>query len=190
MLKKIKNTIKDRPFLYFYLRKMAMLMRIKVNKWYKVSSSAWIRRRQDFISQDVVIGDYSYIGNFCTIYPKVKIGRYVLLAPRVSIIGDDHLYADVGTPIYFSGRPVIRETVIEDDVWIGHSAIIMTGVKIGAGAVIAAGAIVTKDVDSCTIVAGVPARKIKDRFLNKTDAERHLFELSEMNFPYSPPKTI
>jgi len=56
------------------------------------------------------------------------------------------------------------ETTIEDDVWIGQGSIILSGITIGRGAIIAAGSVVTKDVPSYEIHAGVPAKKIKDRF--------------------------
>ncbi|SHM79925.1 transferase hexapeptide (six repeat-containing protein) [Caldanaerovirga acetigignens] len=64
---------------------------------------------------------------------------------------------------FFNWRRTHR-VVIGHDVWIGHGAILLPGVKVGTGAVVGAGAVVTKDVEPYAIVAGVPARKIKERF--------------------------
>ena len=67
----------------------------------------------------------------------------------------------------------MRRTAIEADVWVGHSAIIIAGVHIGRGAIIGAGAVVTKDVPPYEIHAGVPARKIGERFSNQADRAIH-----------------
>ena len=65
-------------------------------------------------------------------------------------------------------------TTVEDDVWIGHRAIIFAGIKIGRAAIIGAGSVVTKDVPPYTIVAGVPAKKIGERFnANIEDRKKH-----------------
>lgn len=95
-----------------------------------------------------------------------------MLGPRVSIVGDDHAYWKPGVPMLFAGRPPMRRTVIGPDVWIGCGAIIMTGVSIGDGAIVAAGAVVTHDVAAYEIHAGVPARCIGRRFAS--DAERQM----------------
>ena len=65
-------------------------------------------------------------------------------------------------------------TIIEDDVWIGYGAIIMSGVTIAKGCIIAAGAIVTKNTEQYSIYGGNPARKIASRFENKDDIEKHI----------------
>lgn len=116
------------------------------------------------ISKDLVAGEYSYIGNGSLIYPKVRIGRYTMLANKVMVVGSDHYFRDASLPIIFSGREELKETIIGDDVWVGARSIVRAGVKIGNGAIVAAGSVVTKDVEPYTIVAGVPANKIKMRF--------------------------
>lgn len=123
------------------------------------------------ISTDFVADEYSYIGNNCTIYPGVTIGRYTMLAQFVQIIGSDHNYNFAGIPTIFSGRPPLKMTNIGRDVWIGANSIIFTGVKIGDGSIIAAGSIVTKDIPDFVVVGGVPAKVIKSRF--KTDEEKY-----------------
>ena len=72
----------------------------------------------------------------------------------------------------FAGRPDPEKTTIEDDVWIGNSSIIMAGVTIGRGAIIGAGSVVTKDVPAYEIHAGVPNKKIRDRF-SPEEIEKH-----------------
>src|SRR5690606_22424638 len=115
------------------------------------------------ISRDLVAGAYSFIAGNCTIYPQVVIGRYTMLAPEVKIIGEDHNFHFPHKPMIFSGRPNQTKTIIGDDVWIGSRSIIMKGVKIGDGAIVAANSVVTKDVEPYAIVAGVPAKIIKYR---------------------------
>ncbi len=97
----------------------------------------------------------------------IKIGSKVMLGPNVTILGGDHnirvigkYMFDVKTKLPENDLPVI----IKDDVWIGASATILKGVKIGEGSVIAAGALVIKDVPPYSIVGGVPAKVIKYRF--------------------------
>ncbi|MFV0210964.1 CatB-related O-acetyltransferase [Empedobacter falsenii] len=125
------------------------------------------------ISKDLKAGKYVYIGPFCNIYPKVVIGDYTLIANNVQIIGADHNYKKVGTPITFSGREVLKETIIGKDVWIGAGCIISTGITIGDGSIIAMGSVVTKNVEPYSIYGGVPAKKIKNRFENLNDMYLH-----------------
>ena len=100
-----------------------------------------------------------------------------MIANRVAIIGrNDHDYHCIGIPTRLA--PQIRDsnymgactnqwTVIEDDVWIGYGSIILSGIRIGTGSIIAAGSVVTHDVSPYSIWAGVPARKIANRFSEK-----------------------
>jgi acetyltransferase-like isoleucine patch superfamily enzyme len=121
------------------------------------------------------VGNDVYIGRGCTIAVDGKIGNYVLIANQVGLIGRlDHDYKCVGVPMRYApwigDDPVIQniqELTIEDDVWIGFGAIILSGVDIGRGAVVAAGSVVTKDVEPYNIVAGVPAKPIGIRFSKK-----------------------
>jgi len=92
----------------------------------------------------------------------IEIGSNTLLGPGVTIWSQNHKYMSRAIPIYKQGWTYQR-VVIEDDVWIAARAIILPGVKIGKGAVIGAGSVVTKDVASFAIVAGVPSRQVKMR---------------------------
>lgn len=116
------------------------------------------------ISKDLVANEHSYIGPGCVIYPLVEIGRYTMLAPEVKIIGGDHNFKKIGCPIIFSGRDLQKKTVIGDDVWIGYGTIIIRGVKIGNGSIVAANSVVVKDIPPYCIYGGNPAIFIKRRF--------------------------
>ncbi len=125
------------------------------------------------ISPDLVAHEFSYIGPECIVGPRVELGAYSMLGPRVSIVGADHVFDQPGVPIIFSGRPELKSTVIERDAWVGCGSVLMAGVRIGRGAIVAAGAVVTKDVLPYEIVGGVPARKISDRFDTAAARETH-----------------
>jgi len=132
------------------------------------------------ISKDLIAHEFAYIGPGCTIAPCVSIGRYSMLAPNVSILGGDHVFTDPNNPIIFSGRPPMPKTKIGEDVWIGANAIIMAGITIENGAIIAAGSIVTKDIEAYTIHGGNPAKYIKMRF-NEKEIDLHKKMLQKLN---------
>ena len=108
------------------------------------------------IGEDCVIGPYNLIlGQGGT-----RIGNNVIIAPRVSILPINHYYQDSTKPIKeqgISGKGII----IEDDVWIGHGATILDGVRIMKGSVIGAGAVVNEDIPAYTLVVGSPAKEKK-----------------------------
>lgn len=135
---------------------------------------------KSYISRDLEAGRYSYIGPGCSIYPKVSIGEFSMLANNVSIIGGDHRYDIIGKPVILTGRDIIKETIIGSDCWLGAHSIIMSGVHIADGCIIAAGAIVTKDTDPYCIYGGVPAKKIKNRFSSDEDLMKHINKISEI----------
>lgn len=92
----------------------------------------------------------------------VFIGDRTLVGYRTQIISGNHIIPGDKAPIFNSGHEY-KAVHISEDVWIGASCIIMPGVTIGVGAVVAGGSVVTKDVPDYSIVAGVPAKIIKDR---------------------------
>lgn len=126
-----------------------------------------------YISRDLVTEKNVYIGPRCHINPKVKIGAFTMLANDVRIMGGDHRYDIPGMPIMYSGRGELKPTTIGRDCWIGAYSIIMCGVNIGVGSIIAAGSIVTKDVEPYSIYGGVPAKKIKNRFNSEVEVAIH-----------------
>lgn len=131
------------------------------------------------INQDLITQAYDFFGEGCRICPKVELGKYVMFGPNVVITGSGHRFDIAGTPIIFSGRPVLEKTIIEDDVWIGYGVIIMAGVRIGRGSIVGAGAVVTKDILPYEIWGGVPARKIRDRFSTKEERQIHDLMLNQ-----------
>lgn len=110
---------------------------------------------------DVTIGDYTRIGIHNTIIGPVCIGNHVNLAQGITITALNHNFEDSSKRIDEQGIST-KPVVIGDDVWIGANAVVLPGVTIGSHCVVAAGAVVTKDVPDHTLVGGVPAKIIKN----------------------------
>lgn len=109
---------------------------------------------------DVIIGDHTRIGLHNTIIGPVDIGNHVNLAQGITVTALNHNFSDTNKRIDKQGVST-NPVTIEDDVWIGANAVILPGVTIGEHCVVAAGAVVTKDVPPHSLVAGVPAKVIK-----------------------------
>ena len=104
------------------------------------------------------VGRYSYVG--CS--GLITIGRNVMISPRVSFHAENHNFDDPHIPMRDQGvsrAPI----VVEDDCWIASNAIVLAGVTIGRGSVVAAGSVVTRDVAPYSVVAGIPAQVMKSR---------------------------
>lgn len=138
----------------------------------RVDRTAYVNWRSH-VSRDLAAGPYAFIGRDCVISPLVTLGAYSMLAPRVAIVGDDHNWEQPGTPMQFAGRPVQRPTSIGADVWLGHGVVVIRGVTIGDGAIVAAGAVVTKDIPAYEVWGGTPARMLRVRFPRSEDREQH-----------------
>ena len=110
----------------------------------------------------IEIGDNSGIG-VNSLIGVVKIGKDVMMGPEVMIITKNHLYSDLTKPMRLQESETPCPVIIEDDVWIGARAIILPGRRIGKGAIVGAGAVVTKDVPAYAIVGGNPAVILKYR---------------------------
>jgi len=124
-----------------------------------IYSGVWIRP-----IRGLSLGDNVSIGKdvLITTVGEVKIGDNVLIGHGSKIISANHIIPEGRGTIRFSGH-ICEPIVIEDDVWIAAQAVVLPGVRIGTGSVVAAGAVVTKNVDPFTIVGGVPAHIIKHR---------------------------
>lgn len=115
-------------------------------------------------------GGFIHLGKDCSLNPYcvvlgsggVKIGNYVRIAPHTTIIAQQHKFDRSDIPIFSQGARG-QGIVIKDDVWIGANSTLLDGITIGSGAIIGAGAVVTKNVESNSIVGGVPARLIRMR---------------------------
>jgi chloramphenicol O-acetyltransferase type B len=161
-----------RPYIRPLVRKVANRIRTTIkfdilNRW--VRHGKQIRCPMDvwFYSphRRISLGDYVQFGPGCSVQCDITFGNKILIAPHVAFIGrDDHRTDIVGMAIWDSGRGDRYETIVEDDVWIGYGAIILTGVTIGRGSIIAAGSFVNRNVPRYSIVAGTPARVIRARF--------------------------
>ncbi|WP_028903998.1 DapH/DapD/GlmU-related protein [Prevotella sp. P6B4] len=109
---------------------------------------------------DVTIGNHTRVGLHNTIIGPVKIGNHVNLAQGITVTALNHNFSNTSKRIDEQGVST-NNVIIEDDVWIGANAVILPGVKIGTHCVVAAGAVITKDVPPHSLVAGVPAKIIK-----------------------------
>lgn len=109
---------------------------------------------------DVIIGDHTRIGLHNTIIGPVSIGNNVNLAQGITVTALNHNFDDATKRIDEQGVST-KPVVIGNDVWIGANVVVLPGVTIGSHCVVAAGAVVTKDVPDRTLVAGVPAKVIK-----------------------------
>jgi acetyltransferase-like isoleucine patch superfamily enzyme len=108
----------------------------------------------------IYIGNHVRVGIGNVIIGPVTIGNNVIMAQNVVLSGLNHSYDDINIPIV-DQQCTFSPIVIHEDCWIGANAVITSGVTIGKHAVVAAGSIVTKDVNPFTIVAGNPAKPIK-----------------------------
>ena len=123
-----------------------------------------VERGADFSSGHTIrIGDHSGIGVDAWIRADLTVGNHVMMGPRVVIYGRNHNFDRTDNPMQDQGMGEYRPIVVEDDVWIGARAIILGGVRIQRGAIVGAGAVVTKDVLPYAIVAGNPAQVIRFR---------------------------
>lgn len=116
-------------------------------------------------ARNLIMKGGTFLGQHTTIVAyeaKVCIGENVLIAAGVKLITRSHLYDDIHTPIKAQGYSNAPITIC-DDVWIGYNAIILPGVCIGRGAIIAAGSVVNRNVGDYEIWGGMPAKKIKSR---------------------------
>lgn len=152
-------------------------------------------------ARGISIGRQCYIGKEVVIETNASIGDYALIASRVAFVGrHDHGTDALGVPMRFGpwvGAATAPESVqaesvvVEDDVWIGFGAIVLSGVRLGRGAVVAAGAVVVRDVQPYTIVAGSPARPVATRYAEPGLRARHermvaagRFEFSERGYEH------
>lgn len=172
MWRRAKAWVRSNERLYDATRRMLMWFRRRRHGLTRVHPTFYLCRGCA-VSRDLVAAAYGFVNVGCVIGPRVELGPYVMLSPYVAIVGGDHAYDRPGVPMVFAGVAAVPRTVVEADAWIGCGAIILAGVHIGRGAIVGAGAVVTKDVPAYEIHAGVPARKIGERFPDPADRAVH-----------------
>lgn len=154
MLSKLKS-------LFFGLRKFQLKLKsgnLIIGNNFKCGSFCSVSKKNI-----IQIGDDFFMGRNCHLACNLVIGNDVMFGSYVACVGGDHKFDGIATSMNRSGRDEFKTTIVEDNVWIGHGAIIMHGVKIGSGAVVAAGSVVTKDIPSNAIYGGNPAKFIRYR---------------------------
>lgn len=116
-----------------------------------------------FEGPSIIVGDHVFLGRGCefNIRVRLEIGEHGLIASGCKFVDHDHgiVQGELMRAQPGGEAPII----LEEDVWLGANVTVLKGVRIGRGAVVAAGAVVTKSIGPNEIWGGVPARKIKDR---------------------------
>lgn len=179
--------------LHALIKRSAVLSYIKRlwfrRKWRKQNRHNLTTAKNCFNARWVTVGNGTYgeldVRHFGNPDERVVIGNYCSIGPDcVFMTGGEHRYDGVSTYPFrvklglCDNESITRgPIVLEDDVWLGFRCTVMSGVTIGRGAVVAAGAVVTKDVPPYAIVGGVPAKVIKYRF-----PETVIAEVNKMNF--------
>ena len=153
----------------------------QLSKFEKVGSECTLDGPGDFSYSNISLGNNVSIGvhsTFLSSDAKIIVGNKVMFGPNVVLISGNHRTDLIGkymidVKIEDKLPENDQDIIIEDDVWIGANSLILKGVKISTGCVIAAGSVVTKSTEPYCIYAGVPAKKIKDRF-STDDLSTHL----------------
>jgi acetyltransferase-like isoleucine patch superfamily enzyme len=129
-----------------------------------------LRNAQNIVlGKNVILGPHNLF--WCSANARLTIGDHALFAPYVSIFTANHGFADLQTPI--NDQPEVEADVtIGRGAWLGCRAVILSGVTVGEGAIVAAGAVVNRDVAPYDIVGGVPARRIGSRLPKRDVPER------------------
>lgn len=153
------------------------------------------------VRMDVTIGDHSYCSTGTVLFNGTTLGRFCSIGYHVQIGCPEHPLEFLSTSpsVYRKSRAarhvdwpkddILTPATIGNDVWIGSSAVVLQGVRIGNGAVVAAGAVVTKDVPDFAVVGGVPAKLIRKRFQPELESkiaeskwwEREISEIEEFS---------
>lgn len=178
------------------VKKSALLSAVKLawfrGKWRRMNPHNLTKAKNCFNARRVTVGKGTYgdldVRHFGNPQEQVRIGNYCSIGPEcVFMTGGEHPYDRLSTYPFrmklglSDNESVTRgPIVLEDDVWLGFRSTVMSGVRIGKGAVVAAGAVVTRDVPPYAIVGGVPARVIKYRFSDQVIAQAEKVDYSTL----------
>jgi acetyltransferase-like isoleucine patch superfamily enzyme len=133
---------------------------------------------------NIEVGHHVFINEGCDLISssgRIIIGNFVMIGSHTTIIAQNHDISDYKKPMVLNHKYLSENVIIEDDVWIGANVTILPGVKIARGSVVGAGSVVTKNVAPFTIVGGVPAVKIRDRFNNATKKKAKMANFKKFN---------
>lgn len=165
MHRSIIKKIKDKCISYKW---KAIIVNAQLGKKIFISKNAFI--------SNSVINDFSSVGRNTTIV-HTELGKYCSISWNVTIGATQHPFDRISTHAFSyikrfgfveEDKRFVSKTIVGNDVWFGANSIVMPNLKIGNGAIIGAGSIVTKNVPDYAIVAGVPAKIIRYRFSEKT----------------------
>jgi chloramphenicol O-acetyltransferase type B len=189
-----------KPAMLALLKTLRDLYLVRV-KWKKYSFGTGFHAGRGvalWAKNRISIGHNFYIGRYSQIECDAEIGNDVIFGNYVALVGRyDHHYQQIGVPTRlasqirdsdYSWKGLDSKVSIGDDVWVGYGAIILSGVTIGNFGIVAAGAVVTKDVPEFAIVGGNPARVIAKRFESSFDEERHRALYSQRHHQARSPK--
>ena len=140
----------------------AHLILDECGKWVNIDKGATF-------GPNIKLGQGAGIGANCSVPDGVTIGDHGMMGIDVLMFTNEHRHDDVTVPMGFQGDTEVKPIVIGNDVWIGSRSLIMKGVTIGDGAIIAAGSVVTKDVPPYEIWGGNPAHFLKSRLKEKEE---------------------
>lgn len=155
----LKSTPEDyRPYALFFPK----LRRFFISRYLEKCGRALRVKKGAEISLNAQVGHESELGTNCIIQANVQLGDHVIMGPDVKIYSRNHKFDRLDIPIQKQGKNYYK-TKVGNDVWIGANVIITAGCNIGDHSIIAAGAVVTNDVEPYSIVGGVPARLVKKR---------------------------
>lgn len=155
--------------IYFALRDGARVLSPHVSYGSRLGRGVVVR--EGAVVSDCVVGAWSYLNSYVLAY-RADVAPFCSLGPSSQVGPNEHLLDDATTCEFLYPpeelRRVVEEnrrrTVLEADVWVGSGAVILKGRRVGVGAVVAAGAVVTRDVEPYQVVGGVPARILRPRF--------------------------
>lgn len=154
-----RNTPEDyRPYALFFPAMRSFLVRSYLQK---CGRNPRVKNCAE-ISPNATVGDFSELGTRCMVQANVHLGSNVIMGPDVKIYSRNHRFDRLDIPIKDQGKNYF-ETHIGNDVWIGANVVITAGCRIGNHVVVAAGAVVTRDIPDFAIVGGVPAKVLRFR---------------------------